>query len=421
LEHLLFATYLVLFAWLVTKTTFFANSGLSKAQLVMLFLIKVLMGIFYGWMGIYYDGYARMLDTWLHHQNGLEQYELLTSDPLAYLKSFTHDPYENTEGVGKFFASHNSYWNDLKSVMFSKILSIFNLFSFGEYYVNVIFYSFCSFFAPVALYRVANDLFPTKRTTNLIACFLVPSFVYWSSGIHKEGLLALGIALIVYHVYFGLKTNSWPIKRWLAFALAILLLFTLRNFILVVLFPAVLVWVLASRLKKHRLLFFGGAYTLFIILFFGLRLINSSLDFPAVVVEKQKAFINSPGNTSIEITAMEATFSDFVRTAPQAISFTAIRPFPSDANHILSLAAVVEIMTIWLLIILFILFPDIKYQDKSYLLFVLFFSITFLLAIGYSVNNLGAIVRYRSLIFPLFMAPILSGIDWQRIKAKLNF
>lgn len=386
----------------------------------MLFLIKVLMGIFYGWMGIYYDGYARMLDTWLHHQHGLEQYELLTSDPLGYIQSFTHDPYESSQGVGKFFASYNSYWNDLKGVMFAKILSIFDLFSFGEYYVNVIFYSFCSFFAPVAFFRVANDLFPGKRTTNIIACFLIPSFVYWSSGIHKEGLLAVGIAIIIYHVYFGLKTNSWPVKRWLAFAIAFILLFTLRNFILVVLLPALLVWVIASKLKRRQLLFFTGAYTLFIVLFFGLRLVSSSLDFPAVVVEKQKAFINSPGNTSINITAMEATFSDFVKTAPQAISFTTLRPFPSDANHILSLAAVVEIIAIWLLLILFILFPDIRQVNRPYLLFVLFFSITFLLAIGYSVNNLGAIVRYRSLIFPLFMVPILSGINWKQVKARVN-
>jgi hypothetical protein len=29
----------------------------------------------------------------------------------------------------------------------------------------------------------------------------VPSFLYWGSGIHKEGLIFTGIALIIFHVY----------------------------------------------------------------------------------------------------------------------------------------------------------------------------------------------------------------------------
>jgi hypothetical protein len=35
--------------------------------------------------------------------------------------------------------------------------------------------------------------------------------------------------------------------------------------------------------------------------------------------------------------------------------------------------------------------------------------------IGYSVNNLGAIVRYRSIVFPLILAPIAAKTDWKRI------
>src|SRR5215472_11595865 len=50
LEYLLFVGYLVLFAWLVTKTKFFNRSGLSKAQLVIIFLLKVMAGILYGWV-----------------------------------------------------------------------------------------------------------------------------------------------------------------------------------------------------------------------------------------------------------------------------------------------------------------------------------------------------------------------------------
>jgi hypothetical protein len=37
------------------------------------------------------------------------------------------------------------------------------------------------------------------------------------------------------------------------------------------------------------------------------------------------------------------------------------------------------------------------------------------LAIGFSVNNLGAIVRYRSIMLPLLVIPMVALIDWKRL------
>jgi hypothetical protein len=41
-----------------------------------------------------------------------------------------------------------------------------------------------------------TDVFARKNFAILAACFLVPSFLYWTSGIHKEGLIFTGIALL---------------------------------------------------------------------------------------------------------------------------------------------------------------------------------------------------------------------------------
>jgi len=144
-------------------------------------------GIFYGWVGIYYGNHAQMVDTWSYHYNGIQEYNLLYQNPHEYLVNLFRDPYEG--GVTKFLESSNSYWNDLKANIFIKILSIFNIFSFGHYYTNVIFYSFISMSGPIAIYRVMNDVYPGRKLQVLIAVFLIPSFLYWTSGLHKEGLL----------------------------------------------------------------------------------------------------------------------------------------------------------------------------------------------------------------------------------------
>ena len=68
------------------------------------------------------------------------------------------------------------------------------------YYINIIFYSFISMFGPIAIYRVMNDVYPAKKWQLLIAVFLIPSFLFWCSGIHKDGLIFSCTAVIVFHL-----------------------------------------------------------------------------------------------------------------------------------------------------------------------------------------------------------------------------
>ena len=187
MEYLLFVVYLVIFSWLVTRTGFFKRAGLNKDQLVILFLVKVIAGIFYGWIGVYYGGYAKMVDTWSYHYQSIEELKLLTSNPHEYFTNLLPSP-RSDQGLGEFFGSYNSYWNDLKSMIFIKMLSVFDIFSMGNYYVNVIFYCYISMFGPIALYRVMKEVFPQEKMAVLIAIFFVPSFLYWSAGECFTGL-----------------------------------------------------------------------------------------------------------------------------------------------------------------------------------------------------------------------------------------
>ena len=107
----------------------------------------------------------------------------------------------------------------------------------------------------------------------------------------------------------------------------------------------------------------------------------------------------------------------FLKNTPQAITLSAIRPYPSDVRHILSLAAAIEINVLIFMFLLFIFWRTNTYnnESKNLIYFCVFFSITLLLAIGFSVNNLGAIVRYRSVIIPLLVIPMAAYINWNQI------
>jgi hypothetical protein len=413
LEYLLFVVYLVLFAWFVTKVKFFTRSGLNQSQLVILFLLKVMAGIFYGWIGLYYGGLAQMWDTWSFHTLSIQEYHLLFNNPHEYFTNLFKDSYE--DGVSKFFETTDSYWSDLKGNVFIKILSVFNILSRGNYFINVIFYSFFTLFGPVVIYRVMTDAFPGKKLAVLFATFLVPSFLYWTSGIHKEGLIFTGISLIVYAIYFGNKEKKFGFRKIIFLITGLLLILTLRNFIIVLIIPAMVAWLLSNRWPKYGLAIFSSLYLLFGILFFTARYINPRFDFPQAVVNKQQEFINLSGNSSIPISQLKPDAISFLKNTPQAITLSAIRPYPSDVKHILSLAAAIEINALLLMFVLFLIWRKKVPGSKNLIYFCIFFSISILLAIGFSVNNLGAIVRYRSIILPLLIIPMAGSIDWRRI------
>lgn len=418
LEHLIFATYLILIAWLVTRTSFFKASGLTKPQLVILFLLKVMAGILYGWIGVYYGELAQMSDTWGYHFESVQEYRLLLSDPVAFCKSIFQNSYQ--QGYTRFLASESSWWNDLKGTIFVKLMAFFNILSFGNYYTNVIFYSYLTLFGPVAVYRVMKDIFPFNHLGILLAVFLVPSFLYWTSGLHKEGLLFLAIALMIYCLYFILKQEKITALRVFLMITGFLLVLALRNFLILPLLPALFAWVLSSRLKRKPWKVFAGTYALFILLFFTAGYLHPRLNFPEAVVERQQAFLSLGGGSAVDVNRLEPTFTSFLLNLPQAFALSTIRPYPGDVHHLLSLAAAAEINLLLLIALVCLYFRRKNVTLNPVLLFCLFFSFSVLLMIGYSVNILGAIVRYRSLVISLPFILIVALADWKRIGEMLD-
>ncbi|MGZ5255658.1 MAG: hypothetical protein ACXWCT_14700 [Flavitalea sp.] len=416
MEHLLFAAYLVLFAWLVTKVKFFTASGLSNSQLVILFLLKVMAGIFYGWMGVYYGEMAKMIDTWAYHIESLQEYALLKNDPVEFATNLFQNNYEG--GYTHFFATKNSWWNDVKANLLIKIMAVFNLLSFGQYYTNVIFYSFISLTGPIAIYRVMKDVY-RQHIPVLLACFFIPSFLYWTSGLHKEGLIFMGIAIMIYHFYFGFR-DKFSLKRILWIVSGFLLVLILRNFLVITLIPPLIAWILAFKIRRKPVFTFVAAGLISVILFFTARYFHAGLDFPQATVTKQQEFFRLEGGSTVNVKSLEPTAASFLQNAPQALGLSILRPYPSDVRHLLSLAASLEINFILLFFIIFLVWRHKNLKPIPLILFLLFFSLAVLMMIGYTVNNLGAIVRYRSIVLPLLVIPMVANTDWPRIE-KLIF
>lgn len=416
MTYFLFATYLVFFCWLITRIKFIQQAELPNHWLIGLFVLKVAAGVAYGYYYSTIPDFEVSSDSWKFFFDAKKDTQLLYQNPLRYFTSILDNPYD--KDYRHLFSSVNSYWNDLKHIYMVKIVSLFNVLSGSRYYVNVIFFSFVTFFGPIAFIRVMNDVFPGKKLLITCTTFLLPSFLFWSSGIHKDGIVFLLMSLLVYVMYFALKEKKLGLRSVLFVGLCLLAIFPVRNHVVLACVPGLFAWWLAEKYFKRKWIAFTLVTVIGTTAFFGAKFIHPKLDLPISIVLRNNDFSKLGGNSFLPQRKLEPTFLGFLQNAPQALNHALVRPYVTEFLSPLYLASALEILCIWLLVsVWFFRFTNNPYKH-SVVQFLFLVSMVLLLLTGYIVPQLGAIVRYRAIFFPFLLVPIVATIDWKNNKLK---
>lgn len=418
LPYFLFAFYLIVFGWFLLKVPFIKNAGLDSKLVLSLFFCQVIAGIAIGWLSLHY--YSSANDYWDVNREGWKEYQLLRTDPREYFTDLFRSDYPN--GYAGLFDSFQSFWNDLRNNLVIKLVSVFDIFTAGNYYVNSLFFNFLVFFGHIALYRVFIKIYADRSLLIIIGCFLLPSTLYFTSGIHRDGIVFLFLALLLYVVFYTLYEKRLTIKRIMVFILALLMLFLTRNFVLLALLPALVAWVLSARMKWPAIPVFISIYVVA-----GSLLFNSHLlHFPdplETITKKQSDFRQLQHSaTDIHLDILYPNFSSFIRNLPQALDHSILRPCLVELPSPILLPMNIELF-IYELLFLTLLFcrrKKITSKQEPFITCNLFFTLTMLLFIGYIVPNLGSLVRYRSLYLPLVITPLLCAIDWDCVKGLVK-
>lgn len=414
MTYALFFLYLLLFCWLLTKIKFFKNSGLSQRVIIILFLIKVLVGIFSAWINVYIFPTS---DSLYFHEDGIKEFHILFSNPKEYLVNIFHSDHSNGFSSG-FFDTTDSFWNNLRSNIISKVLSIFDIFSNCNYYINTLFFDFLIFAGIVAFYKIFIQLFPSRKTLVMIPVFLLPSVLFFSSMIHRDGLILLSLSIVCYNLFFILKKEGFTFRRAIFILFGLTFIFLLRNFVFITLLPGLIAWIIAEKKKRFAFQSFIAVYVLFVILFFTLPFIDPGFNLPEHVSSRQIAFIqlSKSSASAININPLFPNFRSFLNNAPQALNHSLMRPYVTENHKWLYIPSSVEILTYEILFLLFIFFRIPNQKIDPFIYFSLFFFLTINLQIGYTIPIIGALVRYRSIYFIFAITPLLCFIDWKKIK-----
>ena len=411
MNYLFFFIYLVLFCWLLNKIKFIRECGLNKKTIIFLFLLRIAVGIINGYLNLNYFPFS---DTATFQHDGVLEYHLLFNNPGEYFSNI----FQYNNSYTAFLDTTDSFWNNMRSDFIVKLLSVLNIFSFGNFYINIVFFNFIIFFGAVALFNVFNTIYPDRKKLLIIVLFLLPSTIYFTSGIHRDGLIFLSLCLIIYNLYYVLKDKIRLLKKLMLITTGVLIIFLLRNFILIALLPAIIALIIAERNYRKALQYFIIVYAFFILLFFLAGYLHPAINFPNYVSSRQIDYIEiaKQSNSAININPLFPNFRSFLNNAPQALNHSLMRPYLTEKYTLLYIPAAIEIFIYEIILLLFIFFKKENIHNPPLIYFCIFFSLSMFLMIGYTIPIIGALIRYRSIYFPFILLPIICNIDWEKIK-----
>src|SRR5580658_5778643 len=177
-----FIILLLIGNWIIKKTT----CNIRFATLAAIFGFKVLLGCLYGYIFLHYYGGD---DTWGFFKDSLAEYQKLIHHPLQFINDLS--PFKENYTRNNFFHGLQLYLSDFEYWTMVKLLALCNLFSQGNYYIDVLFFDFIIFWGSFLLFKLLLSYFPSKKTLLIVVLFFIPSVGFWLSGIRAEGLLLL--------------------------------------------------------------------------------------------------------------------------------------------------------------------------------------------------------------------------------------
>ncbi len=422
--------YTALLLYFMRRAPFFSKAeGLPFGGVAGIFLLKILAGTalwaIYTW--VYTDrAYA---DIFKYFDDSAVMFSALPDRPMDFVKmlfSISNDkPYFDEH----YYKVMNHWYREYESNMHNDAHTIirFNaalrLISFGEFHVHTVFAAFLSLTGTVALYRAFVDFLPGRERLLAIAVFLIPSVLFWGSGVIKESLLFFGLGILLWQ-WFKLLSNEMTPMGILLIAGASVLLFHLKFYVIASLVPG-LAMLFLERFARRVPFALRTALVLFGTVWLALNLHHFLPGFNVleILAVKQRDFIGLAQATNAGSFVMPdrltPTLGSFIVQAPHALFMTLLGPLFHPSSGAFGLVAIVENSVI-LLAVVMMLFYRLPSRSVDHILLtaLLSYIIALALVIGWTTPVMGALVRYRVPLLPFVLIAASLILDHRKLLAR---
>ncbi len=406
----LIIAYVLIFSVIIYKSSYFSLTDFSKPIILLFFFIKLFAAF------LYIHLHNKVLNggdivTFINESEIL--FSSLKESPRLFLQlALGHNDVIPEPIHLEYYIDKMGYWYDNANYLVVRINALIRLISDGNWYVNVVFFSFFSFVGVFGIFRFFSDyLEGNSQYILVIILFIVPSSVFWYSGLHKESIVIFSLGLIL-NSYRNFRLYRRKISSSFLIALGFLLLFLVRSYV----FGAFIISFTALLLSKQ---FSLKPIYLFVLVFIGYAasvLLIGSINEKANPLNEMKVrqlhFLGAPGNTTYDVPILEPSLKSAVKNSPEAVLNIIRRPMVSDCmkSNFWCFLAMIESYIILICVLIGIYHLNWRaLGNNSLFLFCLVFSLVTLLIIGLIVNNSGAMVRYKSIVIPFLLIGLILG------------
>jgi len=405
---LLFILYAAILSFFLARSGFLLRSGLTRTALVSLFLLYTLAGCVHLLIALHY--FPRHGDIWQMFDYSVSLRQMLLHDYPAFAAEFF--PSDIPFSLSKARAGWT--FDEMQGLIALHLL--LNFLSNDNIFINTMIFCFITIYGKVAFFRVLTARYAGRELMAFVLALVIPSVIFWTCVIHKEGVLFSAIALLLYGLQRQLAgIGRRPMVPAMLFLVAVI--FLTRKAMLVPLIPALAVWIIAEAVHpawRWRAL---AGFILAGILLTGL----SQVFFPAFSLshqlsEKQHEFLRLTGGSALQVSMLDDSLISFVPALPRALVNGLFMPLPGAGGKPLYYLFSLELIGIWIFVVAGMV-RGRAWTSDGFIAGMMVFALATCLIIGYTVPFAGAIVRYRSVAYPFLLLPCLRLPRYGRLPA----
>lgn len=421
MEVFLTLLYTIIFALIITKLPFFRVEGLSRIQLVVLFLVKIFAGSLLYFIYSNYADYNKEADIFKYFADSEVMYNALWVNPPDFFKMLFGINNQGDYFDENYYTVMNNWYrvyqdnmyNDTRTVI--RFNALVRIFSFGYYHVHTVFICFFSFIGLTGIYKFFTRKIHDKKPLIIIAVFLTPSLLFWGSGVLKEGILVFAMGVMLYYLDTIIK-RKFKILYWILLLFAIFILLHVKIYFIAVLAPLLIAYYWVETTSK-RFILLKYLVVLVAIFFIGLNIhyIFPGINIMDMIARKQHEFIafsnaTDPGSM-IYVKPVKSNIWSFISLIPLAFFNTFLRPHFLDINNLLVFFAFLENLLLFAFVVFALVFKKKQVNEKNLIYFCILFVFASYILIGLISPVLGATVRYKAPLLPFFIVVFIIIFD----------
>ncbi|WP_462251416.1 hypothetical protein [Ekhidna sp.] len=279
----------------------------------------------------------------------------------------------------------------------------------GSYWITSIWLSFLGFLACWYATTSLSEIFPEIKLPIATCLLLVPSVVFWSSGILKDTVSFSALVLSIVLVVKLYRNQRLLFIDLILLIFSLILLFKIKHYLLitVLIFSSILIFSILLRKIKTRLKW-PLAITVLAIILISTQFIHPYLRVDRIaqtIYENNEAIASQTSPENRIIVLENESFMSLINKVPISIYTGLLRPSILDSTSSLGWVHRIEnfILTVLIFLSLMLIIKE-KHEFDLPLLFSSIFCIVLLgTLLPLTSPNFGTLVRYKNAYFPFIL------------------